>query len=115
MAAQLATEEVCFDFLVQLQAAPKSMPVEDARIRWEEAQSPYRKVATLRIPVQRFDSPAQMEFAEQLSYSPWHCLPEHRPLGSVNRCRFGVYREISRIRHAANGVPRREPTGDERF
>jgi hypothetical protein len=28
------------------------------------------------------------------------------------RCRFSVYREISRIRHAANGVVRSEPAGD---
>jgi len=109
MAAQLSTQEVCFDFLVQLQTDPRAMPVEDPRIRWDEAKSPYRKVATLRIPAQRFDSPAQMKFAEDLSYTPWHCLPEHRPLGGVNRCRFSVYREISRIRHAANGVNRREP------
>lgn len=115
MAAQLSAEEVCFDFLVQLQADAGSMPVEDPRIRWPEAQSPYRKVATLRIPVQRFDSPAQMAFAEQLSHTPWHCLPEHRPLGGVNRCRYSVYREISGSRHAANGLPRREPSGDERF
>lgn len=115
MAAQLAAQEVCFDFLVQLQTDSRSMPVEDPRIRWDERQSPYRKVATLRIPVQQFDTPAQMAFAEQLSYTPWHCLPEHRPLGGVNRCRLSVYRDISRIRHAANGVPRLEPTSDEAF
>lgn len=115
MSSQLATEELCFDFLVQLQTDSRSMPVEDPRIRWAETQSPYRKVATLRIPVQRFDSPAQMAFAEQLSYTPWHSLSEHRPLGGVNRCRYNVYREISRFRHTANGVPRCEPTGDERF
>ena len=115
MAAQLAAGEVCFDLLVQLQADDRSMPVEDPRIRWAETESPFRKVAMLRIPLQRFDSPAQMAFAEQLSYTPWHCVSAHRPLGGVNRCRFSVYREISRFRHAANDVPRREPTGDERF
>lgn len=115
MAAQLARENVEFDFLVQLQTDPKAMPVEDPRIRWDETRSPYRKVATLRIPAQRFDTPAQHAFAENLSYTPWHCLPEHRPLGGVNRCRKSVYQAISKIRHEANDAARREPTGNETF
>jgi hypothetical protein len=24
-------------------------------------------------------------------FNPWNCLPEHRPLGSVNRIRLAVY------------------------
>jgi hypothetical protein len=32
--------------------------------------------ATLRIPQQKFDYPAQLEFAHLLSYDPWHSIPE---------------------------------------
>ena len=115
MAAQLERESVAFDFMVQLQTDAARMPVEDPRIRWEPEQSPWRKVATLRIPKQTFDTPAQLQFAEDLSYSPWHSVPEHQPLGGVNRCRRIIYHAISEFRHQANGRPSFEPSGTERF
>jgi len=115
MVRHLDRDGIDFDFLVQLQTDPRRMPVEDPRVRWDESLSPYRKVATVRIKPQTFDTPAQQAFAEDLSYTPWHCIPEHRPLGGVNRCRESVYREISSFRHQANGKPRLEPTGNEVF
>ena len=115
MAAQLRRESVTFDFMVQRQTDASRMPVEDPRIRWDDARSPWSKVATLRIPMQSFDSPAQMRFAEDLSYSPWHSVPEHQPLGGVNRCRRIIYHAISEFRHQANGRRAFEPTGTERF
>ena len=115
MVEHLGRESVAFDFLVQLQTDARSMPVEDPRIRWEPASSPFRKVATLHIPMQRFASPAQQQFAEDLSYSPWHSVPEHQPLGGINRCRRLIYRAISDFRRHANGRTVVEPTGDERF
>ena len=115
MAQQLGRESVAFDFMVQLQADARRMPVEDPRIRWEPSESPWRKVATLRIPTQTFDSPAQLQFAEDLSYSPWHSVPEHQPLGGVNRCRRVIYQAISAFRHEANGRRLIEPNGSEQF
>ena len=52
-----------------------------------------------------------MEYAEHLSFTPWHSLPEHRPIGGVNRIRKTVYEQISTLRHNANKTPRREPQG----
>ena len=115
MAQQLGHESVAFDFMVQLQADARRMPVEDPRIRWEPSELPWRKVATLRIPTQTFDSPAQLQFAEDLSYSPWHSVPEHQPLGGVNRCRRVIYHAISAFRHEANGRQLIEPNGSEQF
>jgi len=115
MAQQLGRESVAFDFMVQRQADARRMPVEDPRIRWEPSESPWRKVATLRLPTQTFDSPAQLQFAEDLSYSPWHSVPEHQPLGGVNRCRRVIYHAISAFRHEANGRPLIEPNGSEQF
>ena len=48
-------------------------------------------VATLRIPRQNFDSPEQLAFARNLSFNPWHCIPEHRPLGNQSRARRRMY------------------------
>lgn len=112
MSRHLSERDAEFDFLAQFQTDARRMPVEDPRLHWN---SPWRKLATLRIPRQGFESPAQMAFAENLSFTPWHALPAHRPLGAINRARKVVYETISRIRHEHNGAPRAEPSGDERF
>jgi hypothetical protein len=72
-------------------------------------------VATLRLPTQTFDSGAQLAFAGNLSYNPWHSLAAHRPLGNQNRARKRIYLTLSRLRQEMNGQPHVEPTGDEAF
>jgi hypothetical protein len=114
MARQLSEREFRFEFLVQPRTSP-AMSVEATTIEWRESDAPFHKVATITIPRQTFTSPAQDLFCENLSFTPWHALPEHRPLGGVNRVRRVVYEEISRARHDMNGAPRREPIGDEVF
>jgi hypothetical protein len=100
----------CFDFLIQFQTNPNRMPVEDPTVEWT---SPFYKVATLNIPPQTIDSPEQVQFCENLSFTPWHSLPEHRPLGGINRPRKQIYEELAKLRQKLNGVPRREPTPEE--
>lgn len=112
---QLTMGPVSFDFMVQLQTDAVKMPVEDSTIVWDEKLSPFQKVATIRIPVQDPDSPAQLDFSENISFTPWHSLPDHRPLGNTNRIRRTVYEMISKLRHKKNDVPRVEPTGTEAF
>lgn len=102
-----------FDFLVQLQTDPVRTPVEDPTVEWLESDAPFRKVATLHIPRQEFDSPEQREFAESLSFTPWHTLAAHRPLGGINRARKAVYAAMSDRRRELNDVPQREPTVSE--
>ncbi|GGI53466.1 catalase family protein [Oxalicibacterium solurbis] len=109
MIRQLSQRDALFDFTVQLQKNA-SMPIEDPGKEWRESESPFRKVATIRILQQDFDSDAQRVFGENLSFTPWHSLPAHRPLGGINRARKIVYDAISTFRHERNGVPRREPT-----
>ncbi|RQO35835.1 hypothetical protein DBR37_05590 [Herminiimonas sp. KBW02] len=110
MVRQLAQGEASFDFTVQLQTNADSMPIEDPGKEWKESESPFRKVATIRILQQEFDSEAQRVFGENLSYTPWHSLPAHRPLGGINRARKIVYNAISTFRHEYNKVVRKEPT-----
>jgi catalase len=113
MANTLAERDAAFDFLVQV--CPPDGAVEDTQTEWTEQASPFVKVATLTIPRQTFTSAAQDAFAENLSFTPWHALTEHKPLGVVNRVRRTVYDAISRFRHERNAAPRVEPTGDEAF
>jgi hypothetical protein len=110
MVRQLERGEARFDFVVQIQTDGDTMPIEDPGREWSEAESPYRRVASIVIPKQSFDSERQRAFGENLSYSPWHSLPEHRPLGGVNRARKVAYTAISTFRHHANNAARKEPT-----
>ena len=115
MAMTLSRTDVELDFCIQLQNNPKRMPIEDASIEWPERLSPFVPVAKIRIPKQEFRSEAQIKFARELSYNPWHCIAEHRPLGNQNRARFLIYSELSRLRQSMNHEPHIEPTGAETF
>jgi hypothetical protein len=115
MVKALSEGDVELDFRLQLQTDPFLMPIENNGVLWPEKLSPRVSVATLRLPKQKFDSPAQMEFARKLSYNPWHTIAEHRPLGNQSRARRRMYFELSQLRHNMNNVPHYEPTGDEVF
>ena len=115
IARTLSQQDVVFDILVQLQQDPFRMPIENASVRWPETLSPFLPVAELRIPRQTFNTPAQLAFADNLSFNPWHCIAEHRPLGNQNRARRRLYFELSRYRQEMNRHPHVEPTGDEAF
>jgi hypothetical protein len=84
------------------------MPVEDSLVVWDEAKSPFRRVALIRIPKQTIGARSK-ELAEELSFNPWHALPEHRPIGAINRARKAIYEALAEFRHGRNGVQRREP------
>jgi hypothetical protein len=115
MSSRLKSGGACFDFLVQLQKDPKKMPVEDPTVKWSERKSPFTPIAMIDIPPQRFESAEQRKFCKDLSMNPWHAVPEHRPLGGINRVRKVVYETISKLRHDLNGAAQTEPTGGETF
>lgn len=110
MASYLSNRAATFDFLVQVQTNPEKMPIEDPTVEWLEQDAPLQKVATIQIPPQVFDTPEQNEFGEALSFTPWHSLPEHQPLGSINRARKATYQTTSEQRHQEMGVTMGEPT-----
>jgi hypothetical protein len=115
MARSLARGDVEMDILVQVQTDAHRMPIENAAVRWPARLSPWVPVATLRMPKQTFDTAVQLAFAHNLSYNPWHCVPDHRPLGNQSRARLRMYSELSRLRQEQNQTPHVEPTGDEVF
>ena len=111
----LTSDAAAFDFFVQLgsdQSDPL-MPIDDATVRWPEGRSAFRKVATIHIGPQQPSTEERMLFAEHLSFSPWHALTDHRPLGSINEIRRAVYDRIAILRHHKNGVKLRDPAPDE--
>jgi hypothetical protein len=115
MVRTLAERDVEFDIRVQVQTDPHRMPIENASVVWPPRLSPRVSAATLTIPKQTFDSPDQLAFARVLSYNPWHCIEDHRPLGNVSRARKEMYWRLSQLRQQRNDVRHYEPTGDETF
>lgn len=91
----LNSHEAYFDFLVQFYQDSKATPIEDATVKW---RTPFYKVATLKIPIQ--DIPEEQDDA--FVFDPWHTLPEHRPLGGINRARRPIYAMIAKLRQERN-------------
>jgi hypothetical protein len=110
----LAKGEARFDFYIQRFVDDRRTPVEDTGTNWEESVARPEHVAEIVIPAQDLLSAERYRFCENLSFNPWHSLPEHKPLGAVNRARKRIYVEISKHRHRLNQAPMIEPTGAER-
>ncbi|MDG9923005.1 MULTISPECIES: catalase family protein [unclassified Pseudomonas] len=101
---QLSLDRVpaCFALQVQRQDANYYMPIEDTSVEWSEDISPFETVATIKVPAQDFDSREKNLACDNLSFNPWHALPEHRPIGGINRLRKAVYEAVSVYRHQRN-------------
>ncbi len=99
-----------WEMRVQLCTDLASMPIEDASVPWPEEQSPF-------IPVARIEAGPQVAWSEArakavddgMSFSPWHALAAHRPLGSIMRVRKAAYRAAAEFRSAQNAVKVSEP------
>ena len=103
-------DEAVYELKAQLWADADQQPIEDASVDWPVAVSPYRTVATLRLPRQDAYSDAGVRyFDEVMTFRPAHSLLAHQPLGSVMRARLQVYRALSDFRHRENGVTATEP------
>jgi len=101
---QLSLDRIpaCFALQVQRQNPDYYMPIEDPSVEWSGAISPFETVATLTVPAQDFDSREQNVACDNMSFNPWHALPEHRPIGGINRLRKAVYEAISIYRLERN-------------
>ena len=100
MVEQLTKEErkTTFDFLVQFYVNEAKTPIENPMQEWKEEDSPFIKVATITIPPQVFDCVERKELDESLSFTPWHTLSAHEPVGSINLSRRKIYQEIAKAR-----------------
>jgi hypothetical protein len=93
MRARVATG-LTWNFRVQLFQDATRTPVEDPTVDWNTATSPWIDVARLEVPPQDPGSEAGQRLAayiETLSFDPWHCAEDLRPLGAFNRARKPTY------------------------
>ncbi len=94
-ATQGAEWEVRVQFLTNLE----TMPIEDASVVWDEKESPFIPVARISAsPQPTFTAKTNDASDHQLSFSPWHGLAAHRPLGSIQRARKPSYDMSRRFR-----------------
>ncbi|UMM63729.1 catalase family protein [Aristophania vespae] len=81
-------------------------PIENAGKIWSEENNPFLPLATIRIPPQEAWSEERAKRLEDsLSFSPWHGLAAHRPLGDIMRARRATYPYSSQLRTRLNGCP----------
>ncbi|MBX3229738.1 MAG: hypothetical protein KF837_20640 [Labilithrix sp.] len=104
----LAASDACFDLQVQLRGDDaNAFPLDKATVRWDESVSAPQTVA--RITIAKQDVAANEAACENMSFTAWHALPEHRPVGSINKARGIAYKKLADERRTKNNVPIREP------
>ncbi len=99
IAAHLQQDTACFEFGIQQQMDPETMPIEDASVIWDEKKSPFQTVATITIENQDFANPVALEACEKSSFNPWQSLVAHEPLGRMNEVRRLVYEHAAKVRN----------------
>lgn len=98
-----------FGFFVQLRTDPDRMPLDAATVRWDEELSHPVQVATLTLDQQDIAARGQAAYGENLSFTPWHAIAEHAPVGSLAQARKVVYQAAAELRRDVNGIPVGEP------
>jgi hypothetical protein len=110
MVEHFAREGGEWDVRVQFCTDVDEMPIEDASVQWSEEKSPYIDVARIVVkPQSAWDDARVTAMNDGLSFSPWHGVTAHRPLGSVMRARRVVYQTMAKFRAIHNGIPVGEP------
>lgn len=97
--------DAIFEIRAQLWVDAETQPIEDTSVEWPTADSPYRTIATLRLPKQAaYGHDRVRYFDEVMTFRPAHSLVAHRPLGGVMRARMQVYQALSDFRHRETGI-----------
>lgn len=101
-----ANQSAEWELRVQLCTDLESMPIEDSSIVWSEQLSPYIAVARITAKPQLAWSEARSKVVDDgMSFSPWHGIAAHRPIGSIMRVRKMAYAMSARFRAERNGQP----------
>lgn len=105
-----------WELRVQLCTDLEVMPIEDSSVAWSEEISPYITVARITVKPQLAWSDARAKVVDDgMSFSPWHGIAAHRPLGSIMRVRKMAYEMSARFRAERNGQPMVEPADLSNF
>ena len=99
-----------WELRAQLCTGIDTMPIEDAATVWPEDQTPYVTVARLTVePQTAWSEERSAAVDDGMSFSPWHGLAAHRPLGSIMRLRKSAYEASAGFRAQHSGKAIVEP------
>ena len=99
-----------WELRAQLCTDLEAMPVEDPSKLWPEDKSPYVTVGRITAKPQDAWAAADIKAVDDsMSFSPWHGITAHQPLGSVMRVRKAAYEMSADFRGKQNGCPMQEP------
>lgn len=99
-----------WELRVQLRTNAETMPIEDASVVWPEAESPFVAVARITVaPQESWSEASAARIDDGMSFSVWHALVAHQPLGGINRARRDTYEMSKQLRARQNGCPIHEP------
>ena len=105
-----------WELRVQLCTDLSTMPIEDASVVWPEESSPYFAVARITANPQLAWNEARSKLVDDgMSFSPWHGIEAHRPLGSIMRMRKMAYEMSAKFRAEHNKQPIVEPNSLQDF
>jgi hypothetical protein len=97
-------DDFAFDFSVRVRHSASRDDAEDAS-RWRiSPRDRTVRLESIKIPRRNFQTPDQEYECEHMTFNPWNCLEQHRPLGSLNRMRLAVYLASLQLRHKLNMV-----------
>lgn len=86
------------------------MPIENAAVVWSEEVSPYQRIARITVKPQLAWSEVRSSAVDDgMSFTPWHGLAGHRPLGGIMRVRKAAYEAAKKFRAERNGRVIQEP------
>lgn len=97
-------DDVVFDFSIRVRHSANSDDAEDASRWWTAPLDRTVRLGHIAIPRQKFLMPNRLYDCQHMTFNPWNCLPQHRPLGSVNRMRLAVYLASLQVRQKLNMV-----------
>jgi len=101
--------DICYGLYVQMYEDDATTPLEDGTAVWK---TEWNLLGNLYFESnQSWGSDGQEAFCENLSFNPWHTLPEHEPIGGIQRIRKAVYTTMGQMRAQAGGFPFAEPVG----
>lgn len=111
-----ASNTAQWELRVQLCTDLQAMPIEDASVVWPEELSPYVAVAHIAAKPQTAWSDARSATVDDgMSFSPWHGIEAHRPIGSIMRVRKMAYEMSAKFRAEHNRVSMVEPASLQDF
>jgi hypothetical protein len=93
----------------------QSRKIGNASRWWTRPQERIARLGSIALPRQSFLAQNQLYDCEHMVFNPWNCLPEHRPLGSVNRMRLAVYLASRQVRRKVNTVGHEQPAEARSF